>query len=392
MPPEFAGSPQHRGFAMLGVLHEITERMSRARPAYTTQESLDFLVKRAADITEARACTLRIFDPRKGVLSLQASHGMSRHYREKPPLKIGESIAGEVFRRGSAIAVPDINDEPRYAYRDFAASEHVASLLSAPLLGSNGPRGTLTVYYSRPHEYDQADLQFFTILANVLSIAMECAEMYTKLTTHYLDTVSAFVQAMEEKHPSTRGHSERVARYAVMIAQEMGLSEDESQLLDTVCRLHDLGKLTVDLSILEKKTILDREDFELLKRHPVAGAAILAPIRALQPHLNLVRSHHERLDGRGYPEGLSGEAIDRLTRIITVADAYDAMTSERPYSPAFPDERARRELEFGTHTQFDPDVVDALLRALARQKSRDKQAARARTARRSSRKGWLARA
>jgi len=373
MPPEYE---QQRGFAMLGVLHEIIERMSRARPLYTSQENLDFLVKRAADITEARACTLRVFDRKQGVLTLQASHGMSRRYREKPPLKVGESIAGEVFRRGTPIAVPNINGEPRYLYRDYAASEGVVSLLSAPLLGGEGPQGTLTVYYDRPHHYDRADIQFFTILANVLSLAIECADMYTQLTTHYVDTVSAFVQAMEEKHPYTRGHSERVARYAVMIAHEFELPEDEIRLLQTLCRLHDLGKLTIDLSILDKKTILERADFELLKRHPGAGAAILSPIRGFRPYLGLVRSHHERLDGRGYPDGLRAEDIDQLTRIVTVADAYDAMTSERAYSEAFSEERARRELEFGAHTQFDAEVVGALLRVLARERQGDTLASR----------------
>lgn len=358
---------------MLGLLREAIERMSRAGPSYTIHEGLGLLVERAAGIAAARACTLRLYEPGEGVLALRVSHGLSRHYHQKPALKVGQSVAGEVFRTGSPTAVADLSNDRRYAYPDYAASEGLTSLVSAPLLGCNGPRGTLTVYYDHRREHDQGEIQAFGMLANVLGLALESAALHAEPHDDDGDTVSLFVQAMEEKHPYTRGHSERVAGYAAMIAREMGLPEEEIRLLETVCRLHDLGKLSIDLSILDKNTILDREDFEVVQRHPDAGAAILAPIPALHPHLGPVRSHHERLDGLGYPDGLSGDAIDPLTRIVTVADAYDAMTSERPYSAAFTDERARRELEFGAHTQFDADVVQALFRALARERSQGEQ-------------------
>ncbi len=359
------GGSEGQHAAMIAALYDVVRRMIDARPHYTTSDNLQFLVARVTDIMNAHSCTLRLLDRDSGELRLQAQHGMSNLYYTKPPLKIGEAVAGTVFKDGRPEAVEDLLQDPRYKYRAHAAREGVRSLICAPLVGEHGPKGTLTVYFSQPKQFTDEHVQFFTLLANVLSIALHCADLYMQLTSHYLGTAEALVRAVEQKHPYTRGHSERVAHYATLIAEELGLPESDKEILRTAARLHDLGKLIIDLSILDKCTDLTKADFELVKRHPEAGAAILRPLPGFERHAQAIRSHHERLDGKGYPNGLHGDNIDVLTRIITVADAYDAMTSPRPYSPPYPHEKAARELLFCSGTQFWPPAVNALLRRLS---------------------------
>jgi putative two-component system response regulator len=148
--------------------------------------------------------------------------------------------------------------------------------------------------------------------------------------------VFAFARAVEAKSPYTRGHSDRVTRYAVALAEHVGESSADCDRLRRGALLHDIGKICVPDAILNKPGPLTREEYEVMKQHPEHGAQIVQPLEALQEVIPLIRWHHERLDGRGYPDGLSGDAIPRLVRILSVADVYDALASERPYRPGLP--------------------------------------------------------
>ena len=180
----------------------------------------------------------------------------------------------------------------------------------------------------------------------------------------FLEGVHALVHALEAKDGYTRGHSMRVSNYAVSIARALGLDTD---LVDTIAlgaELHDLGKIGVSESILHKKGKLSDEEYRHIMEHPVIGARILGPLMRDAPGaLAIVRSHHERIDGKGLPDGLKGEAIPFEARIVTVADAFDAMTSVRPYRPSLSVASAMAELEEGKGVQFAPAIVDAFRHA-----------------------------
>lgn len=148
--------------------------------------------------------------------------------------------------------------------------------------------------------------------------------------------VFAFARAVEAKSPYTRGHSDRVTRYAVALAQYVGESPGDCDLLRRGALLHDIGKICVPDAILNKPGPLTREEYDIMKQHTVQGAQIVQPLEALQEVVPLIRWHHERLDGGGYPDGLSADAIPRLVRILSVADIYDALASERPYRAGMP--------------------------------------------------------
>lgn len=148
--------------------------------------------------------------------------------------------------------------------------------------------------------------------------------------------VFAFARAVEAKCPYTAGHSERVATYALALANQIGIGEDEKEVLRKGCLLHDLGKINMPEAILNKTGKLTAEEFDIVKRHPVQGVRIVESLRSIRDTIPLIRWHHERLDGNGYPDGLFGGAIPLLVRILAVADVFDSLSSERPYRSALP--------------------------------------------------------
>lgn len=175
------------------------------------------------------------------------------------------------------------------------------------------------------------------------------------------DTILALANAIEAKDPYTEGHVERVASYAVGLGREIGLSPEELRLLRRGAILHDVGKIGIDEAVLLKPGPLSEEEFAQVKAHPIVGARICEPLKQDRLILQVVRHHHERYDGKGYPEGLTGEAIPIAARIMAVVDAYDALTSERPYRPRLMAEEALKVLRNEMGKQFDPRLALAFI-------------------------------
>lgn len=200
------------------------------------------------------------------------------------------------------------------------------------------------------------------------NILKELDISYKELKGLYESLIYSFVNAIDAKSPWTKGHSERVAHYAVSIAKELELKEQEIETLRIASLLHDIGKISTYDVILEKPIKLTDEEFALIRMHPVRGEEILKPIKQFSDLLPIVRHHHERLDGRGYPDGLSNGQIPFLSKIIAIADSFDSMTSDRPYRPAKPREHAISELKRCSGTQFEPQVVEAFLKFLEKTK------------------------
>jgi len=187
-----------------------------------------------------------------------------------------------------------------------------------------------------------------------------------ELQRHYVDTISALVKAIDAKDHYTRNHSLKVSRIAEIIAKEMGLPAYKIDQIMQACKLHDLGKIGISDSVLQKNGPLTPEEWEEIKRHPALGAEIIKPLGFLTEVAMLVRQDHERWDGAGYPDGLKGEEIDIGARVIALADAYDAMASGRAYKRPFAKKDVAEKIQQSSGSQFDPAVVDAFLRVLAR--------------------------
>ena len=172
-----------------------------------------------------------------------------------------------------------------------------------------------------------------------------------------LNTMLSLQTALEEKDQYTAGHTNRVTRYARMMAEAFHLSGDDLVVLDRACKVHDIGKLVIDIGYIQKPGPLTDAEWVLMKKHPEVGANIIKPLAFMNREYFLVRHHHERVDGRGYPDGLTGDELDLLTKIMTAADSFDAMTSKRSYKQNMSWEEAITELQRCSGSQFDPEVV-----------------------------------
>jgi putative nucleotidyltransferase with HDIG domain len=191
----------------------------------------------------------------------------------------------------------------------------------------------------------------------------------------FLNSIQMLAGAVDEKDPYTRGHSDRVTRYSVLIATEYGLDEQEIDKIRIAAQLHDVGKIGIEDRILKKPGALTPDEFEVMKTHTTKGANILRSVEQLKDMLPGIELHHESLDGRGYPLGLKGDQIPLMPRIITVADTFDAMTTNRPYQAAMEPEYVIRIINSLASTKFDPQVVGALTRVFQSGKLRIRRAA-----------------
>jgi putative nucleotidyltransferase with HDIG domain len=193
----------------------------------------------------------------------------------------------------------------------------------------------------------------------------ELKDAYQKLRQTNLETVRVLAETIDAKDPYTRGHSQRVRLLCASTARQSGISPAEIEMLEYSALLHDIGKIGMPEALLHKEGPLERHEVDIFRKHPVVGESILSNVEFFKPCLLAVRQHHERWDGKGYPDGIAGIGISPFARIIAVCDSFDAMISTRPYRQALPVEFALSELEKGEGTQFAPDVVVGFLQSRA---------------------------
>lgn len=207
--------------------------------------------------------------------------------------------------------------------------------------------------------FDLEDQFVLGFLAEKTALSVENIALYENLKQSFIATLLSLVSAIEAKDAYTRQHSTRVTEYAVSIAERMGASREDIDMLKSTGPLHDIGKIGIQDAILNKPGRLTDEEFELIRAHPEIGVNIVTPLGLDQNELSIIRNHHERWDGRGYPDGLRHEEIPLMARILAVADSFDAMSSDRAYRSALPFDVCLKEIRDNSGSQFDPDVVEA---------------------------------
>ncbi|NLI93328.1 MAG: HD-GYP domain-containing protein [Peptococcaceae bacterium] len=217
-------------------------------------------------------------------------------------------------------------------------------------------------------------LNKYTLIISILLFVLvtvagyKFSEVLADRTELYSGSVNSLVDSINAKDSYTRKHSLNVARYATLLAKELKLSSKDVRSVNILARLHDIGKIGVRDDVLNKPSSLNQEELNIIRMHPVIGSQILDNIKRMRKHLAIIRNHHERFDGKGYPDGLKGEEIPLVARILSVADSFDAMTTTRPYRPAMSHREAILELEKNMGTQFDPLVVEAFQRIYSKGK------------------------
>ncbi len=346
----------------IGELHAIFEIDKAITSAIDLETVLQQIVQMSMGLMDARISSIMLLDEESEELVIAAAQGLSESYIRKGPIKVGESIAGKVIQEGRPIAVEDIRHDPRHAYAEQARMEGLCSLLSVPLSLKDRVIGVLNIYTDEPHVFTPHEINLFTSLASQAAIAIENARLFESLEEIYIEVITAMASAIDARDAYTHGHSQRVTEYAVAIAEEMGLSPAEVDIIRNASILHDVGKIGIKEEILKKPGRLSEDERREMEYHPFIGTKILHSVRLLEPVMPLVYHHHERFDGTGYPDGLRGEEIPLGARIISVADAFESMTSDRPYRKAMPVEDALAELRHNAGRQFDPRVVEVFLR------------------------------
>ncbi|HZL85288.1 MAG TPA: HD domain-containing response regulator [Candidatus Krumholzibacteria bacterium] len=247
---------------------------------------------------------------------------------------------------------------PRELANEVRAVRETGFGVACPMAAKGAPVGVaLFGHKVSGLPFTADDLVMLTAVCNFAGPALEGARLYSELHRTYLSTVRAFVSSLEAKDTYTRGHSERVADYARVVGGTMGLGRHEIDMLVFGAVLHDIGKIGVSEGILNKPGPLTPEEWRIVRAHPEMGARIISNIDYLEPAIGLILHHHERIDGRGYPHGLVGSDIELGTRIVTVVDSFDAMTTNRPYRIAMPVEKAITLLRGNAGRQFDPEIV-----------------------------------
>lgn len=277
--------------------------------------------------------------------------------------RISRTVVEWVANHGSAILTTNAMDDPRFSSHSSVVAYNLRSILCVPLKVKDELIGVIYAD-SRVQNalFSDDDRTLLTLFAHQAAVALENARLYQALAAAYDQTLEALASALDTRDRDTQGHSRRVVQYAMRIAREIGLPEDQWPDLQRGALLHDIGKIGVPDAILRKPGPLDDDEWKIMRRHPAYGRDMLDGIPFLQAPCQVVYAHQERYDGSGYPQGLVGEDIPLGARIFAVADAFDAITSDRPYRNAADIEEARARIRQASGAQFDPRVVEAFLR------------------------------
>lgn len=332
--------------------------------------SLDFeYVKRraitaATELLDCETSSLLLKDG-KGKLFFEVALGEKGEIVKRFQLTIGEGIAGWVAMCGEPLIVHNAQEDPRFFKKVDQAADFVThNIICVPLRIKKEIMGVIQGINKREGEFTQDDIELFLALADQIAIALDNARLYDELNEMARKLVEGLSELIEKRDSYSGGHPQRVLKVCMAMSTYLSLTPEEKRQLTLAAILHDIGKVGITDHILNKNGGLTVEEMEIIREHPRAGAEIVGYIRQLRSVVPGIKYHHEHYDGSGYPEGLQGEEIPLIARIIAVADTYDAIIHERSYQKGMSKSEAVAEITENTGTQFDPQVIEAFAQAL----------------------------
>ena len=341
------------------VMHEIDRSILSTLRA---DEILETVTRLLVKVIPCDRVTVSMVDRERGGIVYRTRFGTTSIIKGMF-VPFTDTSARIVFETGRAEYVNNLSEmKPLLPLEKKLLDEGFLSHIRVPIVVKEDVIGGLTVGAKRVAAFTKEDLSTLEYLVSQIGVALENARLISDLEELFISVVKSLSSAIDAKSPWTAGHSERVTKYALDIAREMGLSEKELKDLELAGLLHDIGKIGTYDTILDKQAKSTDEELVLIKQHPVKGAEILQPIKQLKDIIPAVRHHHEYYDGTGYPDGLKGEAIPLHARILTVADTFDAMNADRPYRSGRTMEFILSEFNRCSGTQFDPKVVEVFLK------------------------------
>ncbi|MBI4674993.1 MAG: GAF domain-containing protein [Chloroflexi bacterium] len=354
-------------------VHELSTLFDVSKMVTATlriEDVLEFVGGAATQAVHAEGCTLFLWDEREQHLVMRAVVGAPQELIGQVKYRAGEGMIGWVFLEGRAANVPNVSADPRWKPEPEQETRlrdgKIHSVLIAPLRIGEKTLGALGVSNKiGAPAFAASDEALLTTLAGQIAIAIENARLYEDVRDLSVAAIRSLAAAIDARDPYTRGHSNDVARLAVQLARALGWNAADLEMLEFAALLHDVGKIAVPDAILRKVEPLTPDEWNVIRLHPFYSAQILKPVKPLQRIIPWVYHHQEWWDGSGYPDGLKGEVIPLAARIIAVVDAFNAITTDRPYRQAKSREEARSELRRYAGTHFDPQVVELFLRQAA---------------------------
>lgn len=319
---------------------------------------LDLIVETMTEALSGKQGFLLLIDKEKKTLNIKAVFGVSTGVFDKTCFSLETSPFSPAIASRTALIIPQIQYLAGSGNRATEGLEF--PIICAPLLLHDEVMGVIAVSGRKSSvTFQEEEMVLLLNLATQTAVALENSRLSADVGKTYFEMLSALAMAVEAKDNYSRGHLDRVGQFAVSLAQHLGLPPEQVGNVRDAAKIHDVGKIGILDSVLTKPAPLTPQEWEIMKRHPEIGEGIIRPMTSLQPLCDMVRHHHEKLDGTGYPDGLKGDEISLPVRILAIADIFDALTSDRPYRKGMPNAEAFKKLREMGGT-IDQRVVDAL--------------------------------
>lgn len=355
-----------RQLRQISALHDIDIAITASLDMRLT---LDVLLDRVMSHLEVDAVGVSLLNEHSLTFQYVAGRGFRRTGIASASLWMGEGIMGAAAWERRVICVPDLMENDHDFVRTSQISEEeFVTYHAVPLVTKGRVMGVLDVFHRTPFTPDKEWMDFLKTLATQAAIAIENASLLddlrglnTELRQAYDTTLEGWSRAMDLRDKETEGHTRRVTEMTVQLGRELGISEAELVNVRRGALLHDIGKMGIPDYILLKRESLTYEEWCIMRQHPIFAYELLSPIPYLRSAIDIPYCHHEMWDGNGYPRGLQGEQIPLGARLFAVVDVWDALRSNRPYRPAWPEEKVREHLRSLSGTHFEPRMVDTFL-------------------------------
>lgn len=350
-------------------LMSLLEASKQLNSNLEIEEVFQNILLQMVTVIGAEAGTLWVLDPDGEEIRVVAAYGESADKILNIRLKKEEGIAGKVIMSGEPLLIRNVEEHPDWSKRVDQSSGFVTmSMITVPLAVKDNVLGSLQLLNKKGSDFfTEEDVSLAVALASQSAMALHNSQIYDELQQMFFSMIRTLAKVLDARDPYTAGHSERVANYSVWIAGKLDMAPDQMKELYKAALLHDVGKIGIPDDILRKPDRLTTEEYAAIQLHPVIGADILSnmePKKAMADVIQTARSHHERMDGSGYPDGLKGEEISLFARIVGVADTFDAMTTARSYSKGMSYRDGAEELIRCKETLFDSEIVDAFMAVL----------------------------
>lgn len=347
--------------SQLAILNEVGSLLNSTLDQTTVRHRAMEAITR---LMGAETGSLLLVDDSRNELYFEVALGSRGRRVKEIRLRVGEGIAGWVAKHGKPLMIPDASKDERFSAKADEKSRFTTrDMICVPVKTKDKVIGVLQAINKVGGSFTKDDLGLFLMFSNQVAIALDNARLYEEIRETFYATSGALVEAIEKRDPYTGGHTKRVLEYSLATGRQLGLEQKELEALRLSALLHDIGKIGIEDSILRKQAPLDMEEAAMMRRHPELGAEILGHVPQLKDIIPGMLCHHERVDGNGYPKGFKKRKIPLAARIISVADAFDAMTTTRPYRKGLPIQTALGEIRKHSGVQFDPEVVNAFLKA-----------------------------